>query len=217
VACAYGDLGRLQPGPEEGLVMISPEITNHNFDLLIMADGGAGEQVGSAQKPVWYMAPAGPFCPAEQGGGQILKVTFDAGGARAEQIAACALYEQEIKVDVTGFADLASLAQAIRRKIAGATLVHVTLTGTRPAERTILEPTLHSLCAPGVLALRITDQTQLAPPEIPGERDRALALLWERFRQAAPDVQQEWLDALKLHAAGIQDPARWKEAPWVRS
>lgn len=197
--------------------MISPEITNHEFDLLVMADGGPAEQLGSAQKPACYVAPAGPFSSAASGGGCLWKIDLDAGAARMEQISVGELQEQEITVDVTGFADLASLAQAIRRKLANAALAHVVLTGTRSADRTFLEPTLHGMCLSDVLALRITDRTQTAAPEAPKERDPAAAMLWDKFRQAEPDTRQEWLDAMKLHAAGIQDPARWKEAPWVCS
>jgi hypothetical protein len=217
VVAAYGDLGRLKPGPEEGLVMISPEITNHSFSLLIMADGGPAEKLGSAQKPACYAAPAGPFCAPEKGGGSIWKIDVDGGAARLESIAISELQEQEVSIEITGFADLASVAQAIRRKVAPAALVHVILTGTRPADRIFLEPSLHSLCAPETLALRITDRTQLAPPEVASARNAGAVMLWEKFRQCEPDHRQEWLDALKLYAAGIKDPARWKEAPWVRS
>lgn len=217
IAAVYGDYGRLRPGPEEGLVMISPEITHHPFDLLVLADGGPAEQLGSANRPAFYVAPAGPFSGPASGGGRLWKIDLDSGGARLEQISVGELREQEIAVDVTGFADLASLAQAIRRKVADVALAHVVLTGTRAADRTFLEPTLHSLCASDLLALRITDRTQTAEPEAPQERDPAAAALWQQFRQAEPGARQGWLDALKLHAAGIQDPARWKEAPWVRS
>jgi len=217
VAVAYGDLGRLKPGPEEGLVMIAPEISNHDFNLLIMADGGSAEQVGSPQRPACYAAPAGPFALPNQGGGTLWKIDFEPGATRMEQVASGGLQEQEIVIDATGYADAASLAQAIRHRVAHATLAHVVLTGTRPADRTFLEPNLHSMCASEILALRITDRTRTDQPEASPASNPAAAMLWEKLRLSEPETRQEWLDALKLLAAGIKDPARWKEAPWVRS
>ena len=217
IAVAYGDLGRLKPGPEEGLVMISPNVTNHPFDFLALADGGPAEQLGGAQRPVCYAAPQGPFCEAARGGGTAWAVEFGTGAPRVERLDLGGFHRIEIHLDVTGFADLGTLAQAIRHRIEAGSLAHVILTGTRSADRVLLEPALMRLCTGDVFALRLTDRTRTQAPEAPADRDPAVVLLWERLQQAPEENRREWQDALKLYAAGITDPARWQEAPWARS
>jgi hypothetical protein len=211
----YGGLGRLKPGPEEGLVMVAPEVTSHPFDLLIMGDGGPAERVGNAHKPACYAAPVGPFASRQEGVGRVWDIATGGGDTRMELVPACEMQEEELTIDVTGFADSASLAQAIRRKAGKESLAHVILTGSRPADRVFLEPDLSARCASDVFALSITDRTEVRAPETDGAHDPAVARLWERFGAARGDDRREWLDALKLYAAGVHDPASWREAPWA--
>lgn len=194
--------------------MISPEVANHPFDFLALADGGPAEQLGGAQRPVCYAAPQGAFCEAARGGGTAWAVEFGAGAPRVERVDLDGLRKTEIRLDVAGFADLGTLAQAVRHRVEAGTLAHVILTGKRSADRVLLEPELVRLCAGDVYALRVTDRTQT---QAPADRDPAVALLWERLEQAPEGSRREWQDALKLYAAGITDPARWREAPWARS
>jgi hypothetical protein len=212
---AYGDLGRLKPGPEEGLVMVSPEITGHPFDLLILADGGAAEKLGNARKPACYAAPLGPFGLGQMGAGQMWDIVVGEGETRMELVRAGDMHEEEITIDATGFADAASLAQAIRRKAGKASLARIILTGSRPADHLFLEPELQSRCASDVFALSIVDRMEIRAPENDANRDPAAARLWECYRAAEGDDRREWLDALKLHAAGVHNPDRWREAPWA--
>jgi hypothetical protein len=218
IAVAYGDFARLRPGPEQGLVMVAPEVAAHPFDCLALADGGAAERGGDSRRPMCY---ADPLVPADTGATTTstawLIAQDEQGSTTVEQIIAEGIRFADKTLDVSHLANVGAVAQAIRREVDESVLARVTLTGTRPADVPILEPRLLKCCEEHLLGLQITDHTQVSAPLDTASGNRLLAALWAEYRQAPEEARREWNDAIKLCAAGVIDPNAWREAPWVHS
>jgi hypothetical protein len=218
IAVAYGDRGRLKPGPEEGLVMAPPEVVGHPFDYLALADGGPAERVGTGKRPACYAAPLVATEPLAclQAGSSWL-VSFSAGETVAEPILLSGLARAAIELDVTRFPGTTAIAQAIRREAGPGTLLDVHLVGTRSASSPVLEPELAAFCADLLLGLRIVDHTRLTAPEDVASAPPLLRVLWKSYSESSDAERGSLRDAIKLAATGKVDPARWREAPWARS
>jgi hypothetical protein len=210
VAVVYGDVGRTKPGPEDGMVMVSPDVTRHPFDYVALADGGPAERIGVSGRPACYAPPQGPFSP---GGSVLWKIEVKDGAVQVDQATIPGIREASIELDVTASSDTAAVAQTIRGQCAPDLLLRVTLIGSRPADKPILERNLSALCRDSVLGIQVTDKTELQAPG--GQQNRELAALWDRYRNADVNRRREWADALKLYAAGVSEPLSWQEAPWA--
>jgi len=217
VAAAYGTQGRLQPGPEEGMLMVAPEVAGHAFDYLALADGSSAEKVSAGAHPTCYAAPLVAPERGEplRGGAWLVSLTGDQ--PQVEPCATRTLRRSTIEIDTRGLVDNQAIAQAIRRETDPLALADVVLTGPRPASRPVLEPAVRALCTAATLAMRITDRTEVAPPEGNHTSSALQSALWEAYTHASDDERREYLDALALLAAGIAQSDRWKEAPWAHS
>jgi len=217
VAAVYGSQGRLQPGPEEGMLMVTPEVAGHAFDYLALADGSSAEKVSAGAHPTCYAAPLVAPDRGEplHGGAWLVNLTGDQ--AQMEPCSTGTLRRSKIEIDTRGLVDNQAIAQAIRREADPSALSDVVLTGPRPASRPVLEPVVRSLCATATLAMRITDRTDVAPPEGNHTSSALQSALWEAYTHASDDERREYLDALALLAAGVAQSDRWKEAPWAHS
>lgn len=211
IAVVYGDVGRTKPGPEDGMVMVSPDVTRHPFDYVALADGGPAERIGVSARPACYAAPLGSLA---SGGSVFWKVEAKNGTVQVEQATIPCIREASVELDVTAIADTEAVAQAICRHAAPDLLLRITIVGSRPAERPIFDRKLVTLCRDSVLGIQVIDNTELLPPV--GQPSRELAALWERYRSADATRRHEWADALKLYTAGVAEPSAWEEAPWAR-
>jgi hypothetical protein len=218
IAVAYGDRGRMKPGPEEGLLMVSPDVVGHRFDYLALADGGPQERVGSASKLAGY---AGSLVGLQDAGSDYSSpawlLTLKDGESTLEPFALDVVTHREMQLDVSRLSSTQVIAQSIRREAPRGALVHVKLTGERAANRPILEPQLVSLCGSDLLALQVSDETTLTSPDPDGVNSPLLTALWTSYQETADTQRNELRDAMKLVAAGISDPSVWKEAPWAHS
>jgi hypothetical protein len=218
IAVAYGDRGRMKPGPEEGLLMVSPDVVGHPFDYLALADGGQQERVGSAGKFAGY---AGSLVGLDDSGTDFSSpawlLTLQGSDSTLEPFALDVVTHRQMQLDVSQLSSTQVVAQAILREAPQGALIHVRLTGERAANRPILEPQLMSLCGSDLLALQVSDETTLTSPDPDGVNSPLLAALWKSYQDTGDMQRNELRDALKLVAAGISDPSGWKEAPWAHS
>jgi hypothetical protein len=218
IAVAYGDRGRMKPGPEEGLLMVSPDVVGHRFDYLALADGGPQERVGSSTKLASYAGSLVDLQPASlDHSSPAWLLTLKDGASTLEPFDLDVVTHCELKLDVSQLSSTSVVAQAIRREAPQGALIHVKLVGERPANQPILEPQLISLCGTDVLALQVSDETMLTSPDPDGVNSPLLTELWKAYQETEDLQRNELRDALKLVAAGISDPAGWKEAPWAHS
>jgi hypothetical protein len=217
IAVGYGNVGRLQPGPEKGLVMVSPAVVGHPFDFLALADGGPAEKIGNSAKPACYAGPLAGLEPGVAEGGHAWRVSLGDSELTLEPLRLAGLRTCEVRIDVTGLSDANAVALAIRREADDCPLARVELVGTRPADRLVLETTLRALCQRDFLGLQIVDAVQITAPAEPRSCAPTLMLLWEQYSQAPAETRPEWGDALRLCAAGVTDPQGWQEAPWSAS
>jgi len=218
IAIAYGDRGRLQPGPEEGLVMAPPEVATHPFDYLALADGGPAERVGTSRRPTCYAAPLvkvdnRPSVVA----GASWQITLSGNEANVEPIKLDAIVQSSLELDVTRLPGTVAIAQAIRREADPGTLFEVRLVGTRSASSPILEPELSAYCSEELLGVRIHDETRLVAPDDLGSAPPLLRALWNAYAEAPQEERSRLRDAIKLVATGRMHPGRWREAPWAHS
>ncbi len=218
IAVAYGNRGRLQPGPEEGLVMAPVEVANHPFDYLALADGGAAERIGTTRRPACYAAPLVSLEPATglQAGASWV-INLSGPEPVVEPVRLESISQNSIELDVSGLPSVSAIAQAIRRQAGAGTLFDVRLVGTRPATSPILEPELAAFCADDLLGVRIADETRLTAPEDSRNSPPVLRALWQAYSEGAEAERGALKDAIKLAAAGRLNPSQWREAPWARS
>jgi hypothetical protein len=214
IAVAYGSMGRLQPGPEEGLVMVSPDVVGHPFDFLALADGGPAEKIGNVSRPACYAGPLVSLEPGVADGGHAWQLRLGDAEPGIEPVRLDGLRTCEMQIDITGLSDANAVALAIRREADDSPLARVELVGTRPADRLVLETAVRALCQRDFLGLQITDSVQITAPADPRACTPTLTLLWEQYSQAPAETRSEWGDALRLCAAGVTDPQSWQEAPW---
>lgn len=218
IAVAYGARGRLQPGPEEGLVMAPVEVASHPFDYLALADGGPAERIGTTKRPACYAAPMVSLDPAKPllaGASWLLNLS----GAEptVEPVRLESISQNSIELDVSKLPSVSAIAQAIRRQAGAGTLIEIRLVGTRTASSPVLEPELAAFCADDLLGVRIEDQTRLVAPEDPRTAPPLLRALWQAYSECAEAERGALRDAIKLVASGRMNPSQWREAPWARS
>lgn len=218
IAVAYGPRGRLQPGPEEGLVMAPVDVTNHAFDYVALADGGAAERIGTTRRPACYAAPLVTDAPAPGLlAGSSWIVNLSGAEPQAEPVRLESISQNSIELDITGMPTLSAIAQAIRRQVGAGTLFEIRLVGSRPATSPVLEPELAAYCADDLLGFRIDDQTRLTAPEDLRTTPPLLRTLWQSYSESNEGGRGPLRDAIKLAAAGRLNPSQWREAPWARS
>jgi len=216
VAVVCSDLGRPKPGPEEGMVMVSPAVTHHPFDYVALGDCGAADSVGHQGHPACYAGAPSVHTAAEDAAAVAWLVDFGEKPARTARLELRGIVRKEAALDVTRVPDEQAAVAAIARMGDEHTLLSIVLTGTRPADRPIMDQTVLGLARGHLLGMHILDATELVAPDALRTDQPAMALLWDRYRQAPAEERAMWADALKLYSAGVTDPARWPEAPWAR-
>lgn len=216
IAVAYGTRGRVQPGPEEGLVMAPAEVGSHPFDYLALADGGGSERIGTTRRPACYAAPLVSL-DSDSGllAGASWLIQLSDGPPEVEPLQLEAIAQRSIELDITGLPSITAIAQAIRRQAGSGTLLNIRLVGTRSASSPVLEPELAAFCSDLLLGLHIDDQTRLAAPE--NSAPPVLRALWQAFTESPETERAALRDAIKLVAAGRVQPSQWREAPWAHS
>jgi hypothetical protein len=218
IAVAYGNRGRLQPGPEEGLVMAPPEVMHHPFDYLALADGGPAERVGTSARPACYAAPmvaVEPVAGLQAGASWLVNLSGTEPAIEAIQLEG--ISRRAIELDVTRLPGMPAIAQAIRREAGAGMLFDIRLVGTRTASSPVLEPELAAYCADDLLGFRIQDDTRLTAPDDLATSPSLLRALWLTYSESSDTQRGPLRDAIKLAAAGKTNPAQWRQAPWARS
>lgn len=215
VAVGYGTMGRLQAGPEDGMVMVAPALSSHSFDWLALADGDPSEIIGSKEKPATYAGPLISDVPRSRDSGSVWSVRFGSGVPEIESVRIQAIRRVELNIGVGDYATTAALAAEVRREADPSALMCVVLAGVRPADRAIAGHSLSARCARDFLAFRVVDESTMGPPSPNIAPSIAVSTLWKNYQAAAVEDRQTWADALSLYASGISDPQAWKEAPWA--
>lgn len=216
VAVVCSDLGRAKPGPEEGMVMVAPSVTHHPFDYVALGDGGISDEVGHQGHPACYAGAPSVHTAQGDAAAVAWQVDFAEKPAQTSRVDLRGVVRKEAAIEITGHSDEQAVAAAITRLGDEQTLLSVVLTGTRPADQPIMDQRVFGLARQHLLGLHILDATELTPPNALRTDQPALAMLWDRYRQAAADERPVWADALKLYTTGVTDPSRWPEAPWAR-
>lgn len=215
IAVAYGSMGRLKEGPEEGLVMVTPDVAAHEFDWLALADGESSEKIGSPDKPATYAGPLISDGPRPRDSGSVWSIRFGGEVPEIEAVRMQGIRHAELKFDVSEFASTAALAAEVRREADSSALMCLVLSGVRPADRPIAGLSLNARCARDFLAFRVVDDSTMGPPSPNFASSPAVSTLWKRYQDASDSDRQAWSDALNLYASGITEPHEWKEAPWA--